>query len=331
MKTRIIIPISIIIGFAGGYLFKTSSTPSPTPASLNNPSSFAIRQSGYHYINPLLECENSQNIGNNKELTSLKDQLEIQINQEYQRGTVTHVALYFRDLNNGPWFGVNENSEFTPASLLKTPMMMAYLKLAESDPAILSKKLFYDAKNNPPESPTPTISPMQPNSSYSVEELISRMITYSDNNAFNLLTLNLDYNQVMQVHNDLGLTVLNKDTPQDFVTVKQYAGLFRVLYNSSYLSRSMSEKALSILSQASYHNGLVSGLREEIEVAHKYGVRHGDDGIEQLHDCGIVYYPGHPYLFCIMTKGRDFKALTSTISHLSRVVFDEIDQRYGAQ
>src|SRR3989344_551972 len=41
------------------------------------------------------------------------------IEAERVAGRVSEVALYFRDLKNGPVFGVNELAEFAPASLLK--------------------------------------------------------------------------------------------------------------------------------------------------------------------------------------------------------------------
>lgn len=316
--------VAAIPAFLLGSFTARRPTTTPTQQSSNIP----IRQSGYHYINPLLECEGTEGIENNSELSSLKVQLESELDQIKSSGQITNLAIYFRDLNNGPWFGLHEDDDFSPASLLKTPVMIAYLKQAESDPSILTRKLRYDPSVNPPESPAPNIPSMQPKDTYTIEELISRMITYSDNNAFNLLVANISYDAIKQVHTDLGLTLPDDSTPEDFISVKQYAGIFRVLFNSSYLSRSMSERALSILSQASYHDGLVAGVDKEIEIAHKYGVRGGNGSINQLHDCGIVYYPDHPYLVCIMTKGHDFKSLSSAISRLSRVVFTQIQSRY---
>lgn len=321
----IILIATITFGFGFFYPHKPATIPSP----VNQPNTpLAIRQSGYHYINPLLECDNTEGIENNSELTHLKSSLTTQINQMYEKQSVSHIAVYFRDLNNGPWFGINEDSDFTPASLLKVPVMIAYLKLAEIDPTILTKKLIYDPTDNPPESPAQNIPSIQPNASYKVEELINRMITYSDNNAFNILTKEIDYNHIKQVHLDLGLKIPGVDTPEDFISVKEYTSIFRVLFNSSYLSRSMSEKALTILAKASYHDGLVAGIDPGVETAHKYGVRKGYNDVDQLHDCGIVYYPGHPYLVCIMTKGKDFNELATVLSQLSRTIFSEIQSRY---
>jgi hypothetical protein len=44
-------------------------------------------------------------------------------------------------------------------------------------------------------------------------------------------------------------------------------------------------------------------------------------GERQLHDCGIVYAPGKPYLICIMTRGSDFKRLSPVIAQISKQVY----------
>src|SRR6185436_5295057 len=97
------------------------------------------------------------------------------------------------------------------------------------------------------------------------------------------------------------------DTPQN------YSHLFRALYNGTYLSHDASEKALELLSRTKFSDGIVAGVPKETTVSHKFGERTlslNTSSINELHDCGIVYYPGHPYFLCIMTKGTsDFEEL----------------------
>ena len=113
------------------------------------------------------------------------------------------------------------------------------------------------------------------------------------------------------------------------LSAENYASFFRVLFNASYLSRSLSEKALSLLAQSDFKDGLVAGVPPGIKVAHKFGFRiTGINGeIKQLHDCGIIYYPRHPYLLCIMTSGKSYEYLDDAIKELSRVVYQEIGRQ----
>ena len=68
-----------------------------------------------------------------------------------------------------------------------------------------------------------------------------------------------------------------------------------------------------------------------IGVVHKFGERSlGPNGeTKQLHDCGIVYYPNHPYLLCIMTRGTSFEPLRKTIAGTSQLFYAELDSQYS--
>lgn len=239
------------------------------------------------------------------------------------------MAVYYRDLNNGPWFGISENTDFAPSSLLKVPVMMAYFREAESNPAILEQKIKYSTQiaGVIPQNFEPK-SPIVLGKTYTAEELIERMIIGSDNAALGLLENNIDGRKIDQVTLDLGITTATDATPTDFMNVQEYATLFRVLYYSTYLNRDYSEKALELLAQAEFKQGLVDILPNNIQVAHKFGERELGNGIHQLHDCGIIYYSNRPYLLCVMTKGPNFNDLAKTIQQISDKIYKEALKMY---
>ena len=103
---------------------------------------------------------------------------------------------------------------------------------------------------------------------------------------------------------------------------------FRILFNSSYLSRESSEKALELLANTEYSDALVSGIPKDVTVAHKFGEAGTGNVERQLHDCGIVYFPNHPYLACIMTRGHNTETLRNSIQDISRFVYEKIDEQY---
>jgi beta-lactamase class A len=117
------------------------------------------------------------------------------------------------------------------------------------------------------------------------------------------------------------------------LSVKEYASFFRVLYNASFLTREHSEQALALLAETDFPYGIESGLPPGTVVAHKWGIRtstvQGED-VEQLHDCGLVYYPNHPYLLCVMTRGDDTLRQAQLIAEVSRVVYDEVTKSLSA-
>jgi hypothetical protein len=80
-----------------------------------------------------------------------------------------------------------------------------------------------------------------------------------------------------------------------------------------------------------YKDGLIAGVPSNITISHKFGERELTDEkgnvVNQLHDCGIVYYPEHPYLLCIMTRGKNIDNLSRSISAISKIVYQEVSLR----
>ncbi len=289
------------------------------------------RPGGYEFINPLLECDMAQDTIEGKDLLSLKQKVRALIDAKKRQPGISHVSLYYRDLNNGPWIGIDERASFSPSSLLKVPLMMAILKEAETNPRILQRKLTYldPVDSNSFENIKP-LKAVERGRSYTIDDLIYFTVVHSDNNAYLLLLKNFPQDKLIKVYTELGVDVPYDSKGEDFMTVKEYASFFRILFNASYLNREMSIKALKLLSAANYKGGIVAGVPSSVGVVHKFGERSLGPNAEtkQLHDCGIVYYPDHPYLLCVMTRGSSFEPLNGIITEVSQLFYRELDNRY---
>lgn len=242
----------------------------------------------------------------------------------------TSVSVYFRDLQGGPIMSINDDENFTPASLMKLPILISYYKQAEDDSSLLKKRM--KAPMDIPALPQ-NIKPdkvVEKGKIYTIDELLTILITQSDNTAGQMLISYLQKNypdeDLFYTLSELGIIDPRKDADEQYITVSTYAAIFRMLYNASYLNIEMSNKALSLLTNSVFKDGIVAGLPSDIKVAHKFGERKKDDE-QQLHDCGLVYFPPNPYLLCIMTKGTNTSDLEKVISHISKNVFDEVKKR----
>ena len=285
------------------------------------------RQGGYQYINPLLECEIAQD-KEFQEYVSLKKIVSDYIEEIKNEKKATEVSVYFRDLNNGPWFGINERDEFSPASLFKIPTMITYFKLAENDSEVLSKTLTYDGLEdlNANEN-IKSETQLEAGKDYTVDELIARMIIHSDNNARQMLGGNIDEPTQNEIYKDLGLDIPGVVSIEDYASVRNYASFFRILYNATYLSRDMSEKALELLSRIEFDRGLKAGIPEGVQIAHKFGERvYPNGGANQLHECGIIYHDKNPYILCVMTRGFDIDELVGVIKNISSITYDYVSE-----
>lgn len=284
------------------------------------------RQKGYRFVNPLLECEVAGD-GVYSELRPFRDELNSRVEEMLRAGNASHIAVYYRDLNNGPWIGLNEKESFSPSSLLKVPLLFSVLEQSERDPSFLQKKMAYSGEFELTSSQNVKPShPLKAGESYAVSNLLERTIIESDNTAAKLLTLAVDKDLFFHPYDSLGLNRPSVSDSDYFLRVKDYASFFRVLYNSSYLSRNQSEYALELLSRSVYAHGLVAGVPKGVIVSHKFGERKlSETGELQLHDCGIVYHPKKPYLLCIMTKGTVFSNLEKVVSAISHTVYENVE------
>lgn len=279
-------------------------------------------ESGYSFISPLLECYTKKSDA--PENTKIQKKVEQVIDNRIYNGSISDASVYFRDLGNGPWFGINEDEKFTPASLLKVPILISYYKMIENNPSLLEKK--YLAEDDYIPSATQNILPnreIEIGKEYSVKELLDLMITESNNQATHMLLKSLPESQVDETYLDLGIEIPNLQNTENYMSVKDYSSFFRILYNASYLNKYYSEEALKLLSNSKYSKALVAGVPENTLVAHKFGEREYG-GLKQLHDCGIIYKENKNYLLCVMTRGQDFNTLSSVIKDISKVVFDNV-------
>jgi beta-lactamase class A len=151
------------------------------------------------------------------------------------------VGVWFRDLDDGPTFGINDREDFVPASLLKLPLVLTYLQIAENDPDVLQRVVVYTGTSVAV--PDQTFQPhetIQTGTAYTIDDLIRRSIVYSDNLASQLLYDYLRKNfgdQILsETYRDFGILEPGSDITIAAVNTKGYASIFRMIYNA-YITR----------------------------------------------------------------------------------------------
>lgn len=288
----------------------------------------------YIFTNPILDFELDQSYKNTSISRSETENLIDELKESY--GT-KFISLYYRDLNNGPWIGFKEKEYFSPASMLKTPLMIAFFKYAETYPEIFSKKVLVTKEDfiNVSNQYKKETNIVQAGTSYTMIELVEYMIKSSDNTAARLIQKNIPQSYIDDTYKQIGVPLLS-DNADNLIRVKDMASFFRTLYNASYLNRQYSEQALKILSESTYSDGIVAGVPKDIFVAHKFGERIPEgvlleneillSGDIQLHECGIIYYPHKPYILCVMTRGSSYENQQKVISTVSEFFYQKVKE-----
>ncbi len=320
---KILLFCALILIFILGFL--THSVVHRTKSNFASKSSRnedRIYDKKLQFVNLLLECKEEST----SELKSFQEDIEKIVTKLKNEDSASDISVYFREMNNGLWFDINGDADFSPASLLKMPLMIAYLREAELNPKILSDVLTFTQNEdlNEKQNIKPEVV-LELGKQYSIKDLIGRMIIYSDNSAQALLMKNANYFW-QKPFLDLGINLPKNENAENFMSVIEYARFFRILYNASYVNKYYSNLALGILAESKFKDGIAASVPSDIAVAHKFGERVIGD-VKQLHDCGIIYHPDTPYLLCIMTRGDNFEELTLSIQEVAKEVYRNIESQ----
>lgn len=268
-----------------------------------------------------------------QKLSSLENTLSVLIDGYKKTGKIKRMSVFVRDLNTSRFAGYKDDETYYMASLLKTPLVIGGFKLAEVEPKVLDQVIEYNGVPNLyGDQVIKSDEILNTGQSYTVKELMKRSVVYSDNTAAQMLFDYFPEEFLSKIMQALGIQITKPSGEvENYITVRTYANMFRLLYNASYLTKEYSNETLEMLTQTKFHDGATSKLPKDVKVAHKFGERTlvYDDGrvaLKQFHECGIVYAENgdEPYIFCIMTEGDDYQKLQQVIADISLVVYDEI-------
>ena len=250
------------------------------------------------------------------------DALTNYIDEQKAAGKLARASVYYKELNSLHWTSAYGGELYYPGSMMKVPLLLTILKQAQRDKSLLEQKIQFQTASKMKVF-FPVQQPMEVGKFYSVQQLLERMILFSDNDATSMLFS--IYNKDLYDDLFLKLSITVQD-PQDMyyrISPADIAKFFRVLYNASYLSSLYSEYALDLLTKSDFRQGIVQGIPSSTKVAHKFGERFTTSDLVQLHESAIVYRGSASYVITIMTEGKNIDELKSALGALSKICFEE--------
>jgi beta-lactamase class A len=228
-------------------------------------------------------------------------------------------AFYFEYLPTGTSIGINEDSEFTAASLLKVPVVMAYYHKKEAmgtqtDPMVTIQEKELNKKFG-------DLYKKGAGAQINLDDAVHLALQESDNTASLILADQISDDDFKYVYEGLDIPLaLKGDSP--IVTAIQYTSVIKSLYFGSILNKDDSEKLLEILTKTKLNDMLPTGISKDVPVAHKIGLI--DKQIYQ--DCGIVYVPQRPYALCMISKSKR-KEARNRMSKVSKMIYDYVSSQ----
>ncbi len=325
--------LSVLFGAVISYVVYTSVLPTSSGSNqiTNEPSKLAssspidcndinvIREYDSQLVKPLLLV----NVGcESKELAPLKTAIGDLIQSMKGEGRVTRAGVYFKELNSIRWTSVNDTELFYPGSLLKVALAINILKMSESNPALLDKKLVFNHKVELKITEAPE-HPLVPGNEYTVRELVDAAISDSNNDAVTMLLGVFDKKLYEGMFNEIAIPIPDlADTYYQF-SPSDFSKFFRILYNATYLNHDNSEYCMNLLLKCNFKKGITRDLPASVKVAHKFGERYtADEKLTQFHEAGVVYAGGKPYVISVMTEGTSHEKLMDCVARISKLVYD---------
>ncbi|MBP7515475.1 MAG: serine hydrolase [Flavobacteriales bacterium] len=297
-------------------------TPAAARATAKAACAYSVaRVEGFNRVRPLLYsepmCESPRFEGLRASVSNLVNDLKAS-------GQVLSASVYIRDFKQAEWTWYNGDELYDPGSLLKIPLLLTYLSMAEEDPSLMERTYTCELVDaNVPQHTAFPAAQIQPNVAYTVEQLLEFSIAQSDNRATTLLMRHVPVPRYVKTYTDLGLPKPDVNARAYPMNVRDYSVFMKALFNSSFLGPMRSEYALELMTRSTFTKGLVAGLPQGVDVAHKFG-EEGTELQRQLHEAGLVYADGNPYLITVMTRGSNPDSLASAISSISRLVYDRM-------
>ncbi len=297
----------------------------PVPATsgaVSPPCDYTItRVSGYRSVQPVLfsepMCESPRFEGMRIAIATLVDRLR-------SEGKLNSASVYVRDFQKAEWTWYNGDELFDPGTMEKLPLLLSWLSRVTEDPSLMQRTWTCTPEEAAvAQSRSVHSEQVQVGRVYSTEQLLELMIVHADNRATAMLHHHIEPERFAKTFLDLGLAAPETNTMAHRMNVRDFSVFMKALYNSSYLNPSRSEYALDLMTRSVFGQGLAAGLPAGTAIAHKF-TEAGDPEEAQLHETGLVYMEGYPYLITVMTRGARSEPLASAISSISLLVYERM-------
>jgi len=239
-----------------------------------------------------------------------------------------HVAMQIKDLSSGFTEGINAGASMPAASTIKIPVMVEVFHQLQEGKFDFNSLVTLQRSDK--DWGSGDLAGARAGNRYPVSQLLTAMITVSDNTATNMLIRLVGRQAINAEMIDMGLqhTKLSdyirsegngirwalRSSPADMVM------LLVQMANDQLIDEWSSRQMISILS-GQRHNGLIpEPLPEGVQIAHKTGTLH-----DTLNDVGIVYAASSPYVIAVMTTNLpSLNAGRRFIRSVSRLAYDNV-------
>jgi beta-lactamase class A len=237
-------------------------------------------------------------------------------------------GVFLLDLDTGNYVDVNGSTSFPAASTIKVPILIAFFQDVDAGKIRLDEMLTME--QNVVAGGSGNLQYKAAGTQYAALEVVTKMITISDNTATNMLIARLGgIDALNQRFRSWGLTatIIRNQLPDlsgtNTTSPKELGNLMAIVSQGNLVSMQSRDLMLDILRRTQRDTLLPSGLGEGARAYHKTG----DIGT-MLADTGLIFVPtGKRYVAAVMVQrpNNDPRA-EKLISSISRAAYQEFSQ-----
>ncbi|MDN4526873.1 serine hydrolase [Fictibacillus fluitans] len=221
-------------------------------------------------------------------------------------GSLNGEFAYYIETDEG-YIGEKEEKVFPAASLIKLPIMIEAFRQREAGVLDLTKPLNIAQKDKV--GGAGVINQLSPSASLTVLDVLTLMITVSDNTAANIMIEKAGKEPINALLAELQCrqTVLQRklmdfqaieEGKNNYTSAKDAVHLLREIHHGKLLQNDSRKTMLNILRNQQFRHKLPGSMDEEvIMIANKTGELQGTE-----HDAAIAEYQGRAIIAAVLTK-----------------------------
>lgn len=225
-------------------------------------------------------------------------------------------SVYYEDLTTGDYFGIQENTILTAASLNKLGIIGYLYSVASKNEINLEDKIVIQ-KEDIQNYGTGSLRYAEPGGTYTLKYLAQLALQQSDNTAAHVLELRLEEKNVQFYVTTLGMGATNMVNNE---TSARDMGIFlRSLYKKRIANSSLTQEVLGYMTDTDFEDRIPRYLPKNYKTYHKTG-----DAVGLIHDAGIINDGTSPFILVVMGSNiEDENLAKDTVGKIAKLIADK--------
>ncbi|WHY66373.1 serine hydrolase [Neobacillus sp. SuZ13] len=247
------------------------------------------------------------------ELTAHQDftkKVSVELNK-YIKKSGGLVMLQYQDLVTGETFQIKGKTSSRAASTIKLPLALYIMEQAAKGKINLNQKLKYKSYHY--YGGSGVIQKDKVGTSYTIRDLVKKVMIYSDNIAFIMLKERVGQQNFIKYMKSVGGKYAYPNG-QNLTSAKDltiYAKRLYLFSNKSPLGKEL----VGYLKKTVYNTTIPRGIKGTA-VAHKVGMI----PMDRIYNDAAIVYDKNPYVLAIMTRGISYEKSQKVIAGLAAIV-----------